>query len=205
MYKNLVTIAMTAMLIVGLSGCAINVGNQDARGGQNASATFGNISVADGQSAGRLESTNGNVEIGANAKVKVVDVVNGNIEVDSFTHAKSLATVNGNIMATNNVTTVGDVKTVNGNIDFQQNAEIGGNIETVNGDIILGRDSQVLGDIIFNQSGGYFFGKNDKTPKLKLSEGVVIRGQIHLYREVNLTLPDSVSSNKVIRHYEDES
>jgi DUF4097 and DUF4098 domain-containing protein YvlB len=204
MYKNLTTLVIASVVTLGLSGCSISVGNQNAKSGQNASSTFGNISVNDGERAGKLVVTNGNVGIGANAKVQAIEVVNGNIEIDNFSQAKSLETVNGNIKGGKEVIVTGNVKIMNGKIQFEQGAELGGNVEIFNGDIELARGSTVAGDIIFNKPDGWFFCMSSKTPKLKLGEGVMIGGQIHLYRPVDMTLPDSVSPRQVNRHYDDK-
>lgn len=204
MYKNLITLVMASTVTLALSGCALSIGNHNVHNGESASSTFGNINVDDGEHAGQLEAINGNIEIGANAKVDAVDVVNGNIEIEHSTQVESLETVNGNIEADREVVISGNVKTVNGNIEFEKNARLGGDVETVNGNIVLASGSVVAGDIIFNHSGSWFSGMISKVPKLELGEEVIIGGQIHLYRAVDLILPDSVSSTKIKRHYRDE-
>lgn len=201
MHNKFNTLVLASMISMGLSGCVVSVGNHTPHNGQSASATFGNIEVNDGESAGELEAVNGNVEIGANARVNTVEVTNGNIQIDDMSEAKSLETVNGNIEAGKEVMVGGNVETVNGNIEFEQGAKLSGNVETVNGDIRLAAGATISGNIIFNKPGSWLGRTVSKTPKLILGEGVTVEGQIQLYRPVDLTLPDSIDPGKVNRHY----
>ena len=203
MFKQLTTLVVASAVFVSLSGCVVSIGNHNAAGGNDASATFGNVTVDSGNVAGNLQATNGNVEIGQQAKVKNVEVTNGNIEIDNASTATSLQTVNGNIEGGKQVVVIGDVSTVNGNIQFKASSELGGNVETVNGDIVMAANTAIAGDIVFSTSSGWS-GISGRTPKLQLSEGVTVGGKIHLHRKVHLILPGSIDPDQIIRHYLDE-
>ena len=197
MKNKLTTLLSTSLLIVGLSGCV--VGNQVGHSGNDVSSTFGNIDVRDGGHAGDLENNSGNITVGRNAKVKSVEHTNGNIDIGEFSEAYSLETVNGNIELGKNVIITRNVKVVNGNINIQQGANVGTDVIASNGDVTLATKSRVKGDIIFENT--FLSSLADETPVLTIAEGAIIDGQIHLYREVDLVLPDSMSRNKVLKHY----
>ena len=199
MQNKLKTLFSMSLLLVGLSGCV--VGNQIGHSGKDVYSTFGNIDVRDGEHAGDLENNSGNITVGDNAKVKSVDIVNGNIDIGEFSEAYSLETVNGNIDVAKEVFITRSVKTVNGHINIHQGVNVGTNLVASNGDITLGKKSVVKGDIIYEDT--FLTSYADKTPKLKVAEGAVIEGDIHLYRYVKVVLPDSISQDKVVKHYLD--
>jgi hypothetical protein len=68
-----------------------------------------------------------------------------------------------------------------------------------NGDVTLATKSVVKGNIIFENT--FFSSKMGKTPSLIMAEGAVIKGRIHLHRKVIVVLPDSISLDKVVKHY----
>ena len=199
MRKNLTILLSTSLLLVGLSGCV--VGNQIGHSGNDVYLTFGNIDVKDGQHAGDLENNSGNITVGRNAKVKSVDLINGNIEIGEFSEAYSLETVNGNIEVGKNVIITHSIETVNGHINIQQGANIGANLIASNGDVTLAKKSVVKGDIIFADS--ILSSLADRPPILKIAEGVTIEGKIHLHKYVEVVLPDSISRDKVVKHYQE--
>ena len=199
MQNNLTTLLSTTLLLVGLSGCV--VGNKIGHSGQDVYSTFGNIDVRDGERAGDLENNSGNITIGRNAKVQSVDIINGNIDIGEFSVAYSLETVNGNIDVGKNVIITRSVETVNGHINIQQGANIGANLIASNGNVTLAHKSVVTGDIIFADT--FLSSYTDKTPILKVAEGATIEGKIHLHRYVKVVLPDSISRDKIVKHYQD--
>jgi hypothetical protein len=200
MQNKLTSLLTTSLIIVGLSGCV--VGNQVGHSGNDVYSTFGNIDVKDGQRAGDLENNSGNITIGSNAIVKSVELTNGNIEIGELSEAYSLETVNGNIDAGKNSIITRSIKVMNGNINMEQGVSVGSNLIASNGDVTLAKESVVKGDITFEKT--FFTSLTDETPILTITEGAIIGGKIHLYREVNVVLPTSMNSNKVIRHYLDK-
>ena len=199
MRNNLTKLLSTSLLLVGLTGCVL--GDRVGHSGQDVYSTFGNIEVNDGEHAGDLENNSGNITVGRNAKVKAVDLINGNIEIGEFSEAYSLENVNGNIEVGKNVTIIRSIETVNGHINIQQGVHIGANLLASNGDVTLAQKSVVKGDIIFEDS--FLSSLADKAPILTISEGVTIEGKIHLHKYVKVILPDSISRDKVVKHYQD--
>ncbi len=199
MRNNLTILLSTSLLLLGLSGCV--VGNQVGHSGNDVYLTFGNIEVKNGEHAGDLENNSGNITVGSNAKVQSVEITNGNIDIGDFSEAFSLETVNGNIDAGENVVITRDIKVVNGNITLQQGANIGANLIASNGDVTLAKQSTVKGDIIFEDT--FLSSLSDETPILTVVNGAIVEGKIHLYRKVTVILPDSMSRDKVVNHYQD--
>jgi len=199
--KNKITALLsTSLLIIGLSGCV--VGNQVGHSGNDVYSTFGNIDVKDGQRAGDLENNSGNITVGRNAKVRSVELTNGNIEIGDFSEAYSLSTVNGNIEAGKNAVITRSIKVVNGNINIEQGVSVGANLIASNGDVTLAKKSMIKGDIIFEDT--FFSSIADETPILTIVEGAIVEGKIHLHRKVNVVLPNSMSPDKVVRHFKGE-
>jgi DUF4097 and DUF4098 domain-containing protein YvlB len=197
MQNRLTTLLSTSLLLVGLSGCV--VGNQVGHSGNDVYSTFGHIDVIDGEHAGDLENNSGDITVGRNAKVKSVDIINGNINIGDLSEAYSLESVNGNIYLGENVVITRGIKVVNGSVDIQQGAYVGTDLIASNGDVTLAANSVVKGNIIFENT--FFSSKMDKTSSLIIAEGATIDGKIHLHREVNVVLPDSISLGKVVKHY----
>jgi len=199
MNKNISTLFLTAILMIGLSGCVI--GNRVGQNGDDAHTSAGNIEVYNNEFAGDLDATNGNIEIGRHAKVKTVEVTNGNVSIDDYSQAKSLSTYNGNIDVGKEVVVNRDIKTVNGNIKLKQGVEVGENLITTTGDIIIAQQAVISGDIIFEKPGVILSHFEKETPMLKIAKDVTVKGNIHLYRKVDLHLDPTINSDKVIRHY----
>lgn len=199
MQQHIKILLSTSLLLAGLSGCAL--GDRTGHSGQDVYLTFGNIEVKDGEHAGDLENNSGNITVGSNAKVQVVELINGNIEIGEFSEAYSLENVNGNIEVGENVTIISSIENVNGHINIQEGVSIGGNLFTSNGAVTLAQKSVVKGDIIFEDS--FLSSFADKAPILTISEGATIEGEIHLHKYVMVVLPDSISLDKVIKHYKD--
>lgn len=191
------TLLFNLFILLSLSACV--VGNRVGHSGHDVYATFGNISVFDGETAGDLSNNSGNITIGKNAKIKSADVTNGNIDIGESSEAYALVTVNGNIVVGKNVTVNHDVKSTNGDIDIQASANIGNNIVASNGDVSIKAGVVVLGDIIFEDS--FLSSYAEKIPTLTIAEGATISGNIRLEKEVHLSLPKSFNLAKVIRNY----
>lgn len=199
MQNKLTAFLSTALLSVGLSGCV--VGNQMGHSGNDVYSTFGNIDVIDGERAGDLENNSGNITIGRNAKVRSIDIINGNIIIGDLSEVYSLESVNGNIDIGENVVIIRGIKVVNGSVDIQRGTNIGTDLIASNGDVTLATKSVIKGNIIFENS--FLSSEVVKKPSLIITEGTTIEGKIHLHREVIVVLPDSISPNKVIKHYLD--
>jgi hypothetical protein len=197
MQNKLTAFLFTSLLLVGLSGCV--VGNQMGHSGNDVYSTFGNIDVIDGERAGDLENNSGDITVGRNAKVKSIDIINGNINIGDFSEAYSLESVNGNIDVGENVVIIRGIKVVNGSVDIQRGTNVGTDLIASNGDVTLAAKSVVKGNIIFENT--FFSSKMGKTPSLIMAEGAAIKGRIHLHRKVIVVLPDSISLDKVVKHY----
>ena len=190
---------LTATLVFSLSACV--VGNQIGHSGQDASVTFGNVRVLDGNNAGHLNAVNGNIEIGKNAKVKYAETTNGNIYLGDGSRAMGLETVNGNIDAGSNATIDGQIRTVNGDITIGTQTQVAENLVTTNGDVRLFSQVVIQGDIIFEDSGMSSFIKlEDQT--LEISDGAILEGRVILYKPVRLQLPANFDKNKIVTHFE---
>ncbi len=199
MGSNLTKLLYTSLLLVGLTGCVL--GDRTGHSGQDVYSTFGNIDVKDGEYAGDLENNSGNITVGRDAKIQAVDIINGNIEIGEFSEVYSLENVNGHIDVGNSVIITRSIETVNGDINIQQGVHIGANLIASNGKVTLAQKSVVEGDIIFEDS--ILSSLFDKAPVLKIAEGVTIKGKIHLHKYVKVVLPDSISRDKIVKHYHD--
>ena len=194
--KRLFGVISLTLLV--LTSCAI--GNRTASNGHNAITTMGNIDVNANNTAGHLEVTNGNINISHHARVKSVEVLNGNIMIDDYSQAGSLTTTNGNIDIGENVNIDNSINSLNGNIRIAQRSIIGRNVNTTTGDVFIGNGVIIKGDIIFKKPGYWSSKIEQEKPVLEIKQSAVVEGNIHLYRSIELRLPEDFPSEKIIRY-----
>ncbi len=194
-------VILSILCLTFLSGCGMRMGNASLHGGESYSSWAGNTSVNANKSAGNIKGVNGNISVGHHASAQKITLVNGNIDIARFAKVQSLRTINGGIDIDDNAVIKGRVKTTNGHIRIGENVTIGGDISLYNGDITIEKNSHIVGDIIIAQRRSWSFLTQNENTRLTLKEGVTVSGKIHLYKETTLTLPNSVSEDKVVRHY----
>ncbi len=208
--KFIKTTGMLTCLALSTSSCILYV---DANEHQSSSSKyteskkiFGPIHIRNNQRTGNISNINGSIKLGDKVQAEALSTVNGNIKIGNNTRIDSANTVNGNIHGAKNLTAEGSLTTVNGGVRLQIGSDIhgrvktvngnislsgvtvGGNLNTVNGNIVLKNNSQVKGDIIMGspeKSKGY-----TSLPKLEITQGSKISGEIILYREVDLQIYD---------------
>lgn len=222
--KKLISLSVVSLLVVVTSGCAIRVkanGNHDA---QDYSSVFGGVKIDRGSKARDISSVNGGIEVESNSFVRNIETVNGGIDIGnnvsirmaetvnggietgkSLKVEKSLETVNGGIWVGSESHVGNNVTTVNGDIELN-NVIVDRNIKTHNGDVILNSGSIVKGDIIIEESSGWFsswFTSQD-TPLIKIGDGVQVHGKIHLYKKAKLKISNKAKIGDVVRHFKQE-
>lgn len=198
----------------------------DAHGeeSRNISKVNGGIRVSASEVVGEVSSVNGGIDIGRGASALSVETVNGGIEIEDNASVSSAETVNGGIRIGENVTIAGAVETVNGGVRVDTGSTVGGGIETTNGkitldsvrvsedlvttngDISLLGETEVGGDVIFEgrrSMWSRWLNWNRRTPELTIDSDVIIRGNIRLHQEVELTIAEGASYGEILRHYRD--
>jgi DUF4097 and DUF4098 domain-containing protein YvlB len=189
----------------------------------NVSSVNGSIHIADGGRADRVHTVNGSIRLDNNTRVAKADTVNGGIQVaDDAEVTGALSTVNGGIRLQRDVRVNGSVSAVNGSIRLDSGTEVRGEVRNVNGPVRLQRSvvgenlltsngdvelrdgAVVHGDVIFRQHGGWFtriFSGFRADPELSIDASSSVRGDIHLYREVDLRIDPAADVGEVIRHF----
>ncbi|MCH7743637.1 MAG: hypothetical protein IIB71_13350 [Proteobacteria bacterium] len=186
--------------------------------GSDISKVFGGVDIDRGLKVGDVDSVNGGIVLRDGSSADRVETVNGSVRIHDDVSVYSVETVNGSIRAGRNLKVQDDVSTVNGGIDLQKgtiinsgvrtvNGTIGlsdtqvlRDVETTNGDIRLLHGSVVSGDVIFHQTGSFLYGKINR-PKLVVDADSVIKGAVHLYRQVKLEIAEDARVGEVIEHY----
>lgn len=168
------------------------------------SSVNGGIDLDNGAVAARLDTVNGGIDLDDRVEIERAETVNGGIRVNrDVTVHGSLSTVNGGIQ-TNPGTVIEDrISTVNGKIRLR-GTRVHDNVQTSNGDILVTDGSVVEGDIIVKGRRswiGRFFSFNRKPSKITIDADSSVRGDIHLYREVNLDIADGAEVGDVIEHF----
>ncbi|MBC3764386.1 hypothetical protein [Neptunicella marina] len=202
---------LVAGALMSLSACVVQITPNHGKFSVNSSDKFDaqhitnistvneNITIPAYGEALSLESVNGNIDVGDSASIRSASTVNGDIDVKqkvNITHG--VETVNGNISLGSETQINGDIEAVNGNINLDS-VRMNGDIDVVNGNITLEGNSQIGGDIIIRRPEKSFWG-NQRLSKNILSIGsdVNLKGNIILYREVNLRLENEKLKNKLI-------
>lgn len=188
----------------------------------NVSSVNGSIFLAAGAEARRVRTVNGSIQLEHGTRVERAETVNGGIDVaDEAEVTGNLTTVNGGIRLQNQVRVNGSVSAVNGGVRLSrgtrvsgevsnvngplqlQQAEVGEDLVTSNGDVHLSDGSVVHGDLIFRKRGGWFqrwFQFHDD-PELIIDGSSSVRGDIHLYRPVELRIDEDAQVGEILRHY----
>lgn len=168
------------------------------------SSVNGGIDLARGSRADKLDTVNGGIDLDENVVITNAKTVNGGIRVSSdVTVNGSLTTVNGGIRTASGTVIENRVRTVNGKIRLR-NTLVGENIQTSNGDITLRDGSTVEGDIVVKGRRGWvgrIFNFDRRPPTISIDADSSVKGDIHLYRKVDLEIDDGAKVGEVIRHY----
>lgn len=167
----------------------------------------GSIRMASNAGATNLETVNGDIELGSHVSVTgSVTAVNGSINgAEEVQVRESLTTVNGAVTLGNGSNVGQDLQTVNGHIRLS-NSRVGADLISSNGNITLADNSTVEGDVVFKGKRSWwdrvFRRGTEHRPELTIDASSVVRGDIRLYREVELHIADGADVGEIIRHYE---
>ena len=169
------------------------------------SSVNGGIDLARGARAREVSTVNGGIDLDDNVTVAHAETVNGSIRVgENVRVAGSLETVNGGIRTSSGTVIENRVRTVNGKIQLR-NTTVGQNVETSNGDISLRDGSIVNGDLLVANSRSSwwsrFWNSHHRRMEITIDATSVVRGDIHLYHEVYLSIDDAADVGEIIHHY----
>ncbi len=180
------------------------------------------IRIDANEHVGDVSSVNGGIRIRSGAKAADVDTVNGGIEIEDGATIHTAGTVNGGISVGENVNVGGSLETVNGGISVGEGSDVGDTVSTVNGTIRLShvhvgedvktangdieiKDGSVIdGDVIIRASSSWLsrvLSINTKTSDLLIDETSQVKGDIHLYKEVNLRIKEGAKVGRIIEHF----
>jgi len=138
------------------------------------------------------------------AELRDISKVNGGIRVSSdATLHGSLTTVNGGIQTNPGTEIERRVSTVNGKIRLRD-TRVGEDVQTSNGDIFLTDGSIIEGDIVVKDRRSWLnriFGFEGRNSRIIIDSNSAVRGDIHLYREVDLDIADGAEVGDVIEHF----
>ena len=178
---------------------------------QNISKIMGGVRIEAQDQVGDISSINGGIELKRGAHARDIDTVNGGIELADEVVVDDAETVNGGIDLGNNVTVNGSLETVNENSVENVNGRIrltntrvGDNVATVNGDLILRDETVIEGDLRVGGRRSFFsrmFNWNNSKSDVVIDGSSSVRGDIHLYEEVNLRIEDGADVGDIIEHY----
>ena len=189
---------------------------------QNISKIMGGVRIEAQDQVGDISSINGGIDLKRGAHARDIDTVNGGIELADEVVVDDAETVNGGIDLGNNVTVNGSLETVNGGIEIRSgstiensvetvngrirltNTRVGDNVATVNGDLILRDETVIEGDLRVGGRRSFFsrmFNWNNSKSDVVIDGSSSVRGDIHLYEEVNLRIEDGADVGDIIEHY----
>ncbi len=188
---------------------SINIRSNEHTG--NVSTVNGSVRMQQGARADRLKTVNGGIHLDDRVQVVDATTVNGNINVGRHAAvAGNLHTVNGAIRLEADSRTGGNVNTVNGLIQLT-GAEVTGDLTTVNGNVLLRPGSVVGGDIVIRKNHSregvasrlLWPLRNNRQSRNRIDIGAdtIVRGDIHLYREVELNIDQAANVGQVFHHY----
>lgn len=170
----------------------------------NVSSVNGGIRIQRGAIASEIGTVNGGIDIEDDAEIDTAESVNGGIDVgENVTINGSLRTVSGGIKTNPGTVIRDDVVTVNGKIRLR-NTVVGSDVQTSNGDIEVRSGSTVEGDIIVKSKSSWLAGlfNSNRTPSnLIIDADSIVKGDIHLYREVNLRIDSGAQVGNIIEHF----
>jgi len=171
----------------------------------NVSSVNGGVNVRRGASAYDVETVNGGIDLEGDVVVTRAETVNGGIRIGNGVTVKgSLLTVNGGISTGQGTVIEERVQTVNGKIRLN-NTRVGEDLRTSNGDIELRDGSFVEGDLVVRGRQSWlqrFFSKNHRPSEIVIDSSSGVRGDIPLYREVELRIDDEANVGDIIYHYQ---
>mgnify|MGYP000441531280 CR=1 FL=1 len=212
----------TASLLAMVLGSYLYTASADASEGEDISRVNGAINVEADERVGDVSSVNGTVRLGRGSSASEVSTVNGGIELSDQVSIFQAETVNGGIRVGEGVSVSGSLETVNGGIRIDSGSvienrietvngrirltstQVGEDIETSNGDISIRDGSVVDGDIIVSGRKHWWdrvFSWNNSKPEITIDESSTVRGDIHIYREVDLNIADGSLGGDVIEHF----
>ncbi len=131
--------------------------------------------------------------------------MNGDIHVQgNVIISGPVVSVNGSVSLGRGSSVQDLVRAENGDIQLA-NATAGGDLAGRNGDIHLLQRSHVQGDIVIKDkrhwwNGSTLFGKRSD-PKISVDSSSSIKGNIHLFRKVELEIADGALAGEIIQHY----
>jgi DUF4097 and DUF4098 domain-containing protein YvlB len=218
--ENVIAATLLAMLLGGY----LYSGNVEAAEPRDITRINGGIRVDAETQVGDVSTINGGVGIGSGASASAIKTVNGGIDLSDHAIIASAKTVNGGIRTREDVTVNGSLRTVNGLIRLESGSVVREEVSTVNGKIQLSntlvgedvlssngdisiRDSSVVeGDIVVRKDRGSwfsrFFNSNKKSMEITIDASSTVRGDIHLYREVDLDIDGNAEVGEIIKHYQ---
>ncbi len=181
----------------------INVESEERVG--DVSTVNGSASLARGSSASEVTTVNGGIDISDQVSINHAETVNGGIRVgEGVTVSGSLESVNGGIRTNSGTVVENQIETVNGRIRLSS-TQVGNNIETSNGDIDIRDGSVVEGDIVVHGRKRWwdrlFNWGGNRRPEITIDSSSTIRGDIHIYRKVDLNIADGALNGEVVEHF----
>ena len=211
-----------ATMLAMLLGSYLYSSSVDAAELRDISKVNGGIRVSAEEQVGDISSINGGIDLGSGASADLLGTVNGAIELDERVEITGAETVNGGIRVSSDVTLHGSLTTVNGGIQTNPGTEIerrvstvngkirlrdtrvGEDVQTSNGDIFLTDGSIIEGDIVGKGRRSWLnriFGFEGRNSRIIIDSNSAVRGDIHLYREVDLDIADGAEVGDVIEHF----
>lgn len=181
---------------------SIEVGARESVG--RVSSINGGLRLSMGVQAGDLHTVNGGIEVGEDCRIDSAESVNGGIEIAAGVQvAGDVRTINGRIRVGPASRIDGELSTVNGGISLR-GAEVAGAVRARSGDIELRDGSVVEGDLVFEGGRRWWQGLLgrawERSPVLRIDAGSVVRGEIHLYREVELHIHEDAEVGEIFIH-----
>ncbi|MFT4863302.1 MAG: hypothetical protein ACI95C_002533 [Pseudohongiellaceae bacterium] len=168
------------------------------------SSVNGSIRIRSGAMAADIGTVNGGIEIEDGAAIGTAGTVNGGISVgESVTVQGSLETVNGGIGVGAASDIADTISTVNGTIRLRR-VHVGADVKTANGDIEIKDGSVIDGDVIIRGNSSWLsrvLSINTKPSDLLIDESSQVKGDIHLYKEVNLRIEEGAKVGRIIEHF----
>lgn len=211
-----------ATMLAMLLGSYLYSSSVDAAELRDISKVNGGNRVSAEEQVGDISSINGGIDLGSGASADLLGTVNGAIELDERVEITGAETVNGGIRVSSDVPVHGSLTTVNGGIQTNPGSEIerrvstvngkirlrdtrvGEDVQTSNGDIFLTDGSIIEGDIVVKGRRSWLnriFGFEGRNSRIIIDSNSAVRGDIHLYREVDLDIADGAEVGDVIEHF----
>lgn len=212
----------TAILLVVVLGSYLYSTSAHGAEARDISRINGSISIEPEDQVGDVSTVNGGIRVERRANARTVSTVNGGIELQDEVVVDEAETVNGSIRVGQEVQINGSLQSVNGGIrtgagtvveDGVQtvngrvrlyNTQVHQDVQTSSGDIDIRDGSSVEGDVIVRGRMGWWnrlFHSSRRSPELTIDESSVVKGDIHLYQEVDLNIADGSVEGEIIEHF----